>query len=62
MKNIIYSFILVLFGCQAYAQRTCGSELDLESIRNNDPAAYDRMMEIERHTQEYIENGSNERF
>lgn len=56
IHTLISTFILVLFSFQVYAQRTCGSEFDLEAIRNNDPATYEQMMVIERHTQQYIEN------
>ncbi|MBX2965135.1 MAG: T9SS type A sorting domain-containing protein [Cyclobacteriaceae bacterium] len=42
----IFVFIIVSHG-ELLAQRTCGSELNLEAIQKNDPERYQRIMQLE---------------
>jgi hypothetical protein len=45
---------LILFTPKLQAQRTCGSEHDLEELKRNNPKAYQEYLKIQKHTDAYI--------
>jgi hypothetical protein len=57
--RILLFLIFLTFGLinGVFAQRTCGSELSLQSIKENDPERYKRIMQMEKH----VANFSNQR-
>lgn len=56
MKHILsFTFLLILgMSVGAYAQHICGSELNLEVIKQNDPERYHRIMQIEKQVADYV--------
>ncbi|WP_143959647.1 M43 family zinc metalloprotease [Litoribacter populi] len=50
-------FLTIGLNNEIFAHRTCGSEINLESIKQNDPDRYQRIMQMEKH----VANFSNER-
>jgi len=54
MRTILLIFLsFLMVGNGAFAQRTCGSELNLQFIKENDPERYLRIMKIEQHSINY---------
>lgn len=61
MKSILLFFAALTFGLHSsYAQRTCGSVLNLDSIEKHDPTRYQRILQIEKHIERYNEILSEE--
>ena len=55
------TIIITLFICQhtkVSAQRVCGSTMNLSSIQSNDPARYQRIMQMEQRVASYTNNNS----
>lgn len=57
-RIFLYSFLLVLFYIEAFAQRTCGSEMNLQTIQQNDPGRYQRIMQMEQQVVKFSEQKS----
>lgn len=58
--KIILSLVLLNFlTISALGQRTCGSVMDLEYIRQNDFDRYQRIMDLENQTKLFIERRAN---
>ena len=53
MRLFIFIFLCITI-TQVNAQRTCGSIMNLSDIQQNDPTRYQRIMQIERHTERYV--------
>jgi predicted RND superfamily exporter protein len=54
MKNVLVLLILLLFPLfETVAQRTCGSELNMEAILQNDPERYKRLMQMEQNIADF---------
>ena len=56
--------LLIAFFCVAlhsFAQKNCGSELDVESLQKTDPKRYERIMEFNKFVEQKMSN-SNERI
>lgn len=62
MKSFLLFFaVFFTFGFHfSYAQRTCGSVLNIDSIKKHDPASYQRILQIEKHLERYNEMLSEE--
>jgi hypothetical protein len=54
-KSIFLSALMLTFVAHVYGQRYCGSVMNIAEIQQNDPARYQRIMELEDLTQSYIE-------
>lgn len=55
MNQLILALsILILLTTFSHAQRTCGSELDWEEMKREDPQRYKRFMDLEDFTKSYI--------
>ena len=52
-KKVLYT-IIFLFSIHIYGQRNCGSQLNLNELRQSDPARYERVMELESRIQEVL--------
>ena len=50
---ILFSLSLLIIGSNAFSQRTCGSEINLQSIQQLDPDRYQRIMQMEQHLTNY---------
>lgn len=50
MKKIIISILLLIFAFNIHGQRYCGSELNLDTLQQTNPARYQRIMAIESQT------------
>ena len=62
MKQILFSILLFyIFSVSAFAQKNCGSELDVESLQKTDPKRYERIMEFNKFVEQKMSN-SNERI
>lgn len=56
MKRFLLLILSLLITYQVpYAQRTCGSILNLDSIEKHDPTRYQRILQIEKHLERYNE-------
>ncbi|SKB29648.1 hypothetical protein SAMN05660226_00557 [Parapedobacter luteus] len=56
MKRILLLFAIFILGFHfGYAQRTCGSIFNLDSIEKHAPHSYQRILQIEQHLQRYNE-------
>ena len=53
MKQILLITFLLFLLSDIYGQRTCGSELNLQFIKQNDPERYQRIMLMEQHVTNY---------
>ncbi len=51
--------MLILTLSKSYGQIICGSELNLPLIQQNNPARYNRILQLEQHTQNYINSVNN---
>jgi len=47
MKNIIFTALAIMLSVNAFAQRQCGSQLNLEEIQKTDQKRYQRIMDME---------------
>lgn len=59
MKQILFFLMFIVSLSKGYGQIICGSELNLPLIQQNNPARYNRILQLEQHTQNYINSVNN---
>jgi hypothetical protein len=62
MKKIILSISFLVFSISVIAQRQCGTMENLERLKTLDPAIAERMEEVERQTENYVQFENNSRI
>lgn len=60
MKRFLLFISFFLISYASFAQRTCGSIINLDSIEKHDPTSYKRILQIEKHLERYNEMLSEE--
>lgn len=55
MKIYILIFLGIIAGLTAHAQK-CGSTLNMQLIQKENPALYNRLLQIESHTNDFVKN------
>ncbi|WP_338762533.1 hypothetical protein WAF17_17795 [Bernardetia sp. ABR2-2B] len=55
-KLILLALSIFGFYLSAYAQRTCGTELNIDQIKKNEPERYKHIMEMEKFISEHTSN------
>ncbi|MGQ0737523.1 MAG: M43 family zinc metalloprotease [Bacteroidota bacterium] len=59
LNKIVAAFLLLIFWYNANSQQKCASTVDLSLIQKLDPAKYQRIMNLEQHTQRFVDSVNN---